>query len=197
VTTAKKPKLCPICDQPFIKLNSLQKTCFTPACAIEYVRLNRESFVLRLERARSNDEKKTYRLAKDMVKTRHEWIKEAQRAFNEYIRLRDAQDPCISCGRHHSGQYHAGHFRTTRAAPELRFHEDNAHKQCSACNNHLSGNIPEYRPRLIQKITIDRVIWLEGSHPPKKYSIEELKSIKKYYAAKCRELRGNQQKSSF
>ncbi|EIM3171206.1 recombination protein NinG, partial [Escherichia coli] len=59
------------------------------------------------------------------------FIRQAQQAFNAFIRYRDRDLPCISCGRHHEGQYHAGHFRTTGAHPELRFDEDNCHKQCA------------------------------------------------------------------
>ena len=37
------------------------------------------------------------------------------------------------------------------AMPSLRFNTHNVHKQCSACNNHLSGNMIEYRINLIAK----------------------------------------------
>ena len=102
--------------------------------------------------------------------------------------MRDKDEPCISCGRHHQGQYHAGHFRTTAAAPQLRFHEDNVHKQCSVCNNHLSGNLLEYRKRLIQKIGAERVEQLENDSTIKRWTIEELQEIKKVYKNKCKEL---------
>jgi hypothetical protein len=42
---------------------------------------------------------------------------------------------------------------SARPGPALNcFDEDNCHKQCSACNNHLSGNLTAYRPALIAKI---------------------------------------------
>ncbi len=64
---------------------------------------------------------------------------EAQKAFNAYIRARDAALPCISCGETnppdlHGGQWDCGHFKTVGAYPELRFEERNAHKQCKSCN---------------------------------------------------------------
>ena len=90
-------------------------------------------------------ERKELREAKQRIKTRAEWLKEAQSEVNRYVRLRDKDLPCISCGRFHNGQYHAGHYRTVGSAPELRFELSNIHKQCAPCNNHLSGNIVNYR----------------------------------------------------
>lgn len=114
--------------------------------------------------------------------------KEAQKAFNAYIRQRDADLACISCGRNHNGQYHAGHYKSVGAFPELRFNENNCHKQCSPCNNHLSGNISNYRPALIDKIGIEKLEWLEGPHEPKKYTCAELKEIELKYKNKLKEL---------
>lgn len=122
------------------------------------------------------------------VKPKSWHMKKAQYWFNKFIRLRDKSEPCISCGRYHQGQYHAGHYKTTGAHPELRFNELNNHKQCSACNLYLSGNIANYRPRLIEKIGVANVEWLEGPHEPKQYSIEELNEIESKYKAKCRQL---------
>jgi len=108
-------------------------------------------------------------------------MKRCQTEFNKYIRNRDSKDPCISCNRHHKGQYHAGHYKTVGGHPALRFEEDNCHKQCSVCNNYKSGNLSEYRSNLLKKIGLDRVEWLEGPHDPVKYSIEDLqKMLAKY-----------------
>ena len=122
------------------------------------------------------------------AKSKGEWAKEAQREFNRFIRLRDSDDVCISCGRHHSGQYHAGHYKTVGANPELRFNELNCHKQCAPCNNHLSGNIVNYRVRLIDKIGQDNVDFIEGPHEPMKYIIKDLERIKLKYKVQADEL---------
>ncbi|HDL2201950.1 TPA: recombination protein NinG, partial [Mannheimia haemolytica] len=109
--------------------------------------------------------------------------------FNKFIRLRDKDLPCISCGRHHQGQWHAGHYKTVGGNPELRFNEDNVHRQCSVCNNHLHGNIVNYRVNLIEKIGLERVEFLERKdHPPLKLTIEQIKDLIKVYKAKCKEL---------
>ena len=140
---------------------------------------------LKAEEAKAKREQSVRRAeireAKAKIKTRGEYIKEAQAAFNSWIRERDYDQPCISCGRLHQGQYHAGHYLTVGAHPELRFEPDNAHKQCAPCNDHLSGNLIEYRKRLLVKIGPQRLEWLEGDHPAKHYSIEELVALTKHY----------------
>jgi hypothetical protein len=131
-------------------------------------------------------EAKEHRERKAKAKTKAEWMREAQAVFNRWIRHRDQGQPCISCGRHHTGQYHAGHYRSTKAAPELRFSESNVHLQCQPCNTHLSGNIVEYRRGLIAKIGIELVEWIEGHHEPKRYTIDDLKAIKSEYTKRLK-----------
>ena len=113
----------------------------------------------------------------DKLKGRSKWAKEAQAAVNKFIRLRDADQPCISCGRYHQGSYDAGHYLSVGARPELRFDELNIHKQCVPCNQHLSGNVVNFRKGLLIRIGAESVAYLEGPHEPKKYTIDELKAI--------------------
>ena len=148
-----------------------------------------------LDRSRKESEKKRkakHQKAKMDVKPIGYWMKRAQAAFNAFIRERDAEDPCISCGRHHDGQYHAGHFRTTGAAPELRFEELNCHKQCAPCNNHLSGNLVMYRWNLEKKIGPLKLEWLEGPHEPKRYRKENYQAIEAEYKNKLKKLKEKQ-----
>ena len=152
-------------------------------CAVEFCKTQQSA------NHRAKIEKIELREAKKRVKSRAQWRREAQSTFNAYIRERDKADPCISCGRYHSGQWHAGHYRTTGAHPELRFNEDNCHKQCAPCNNHLSGNLIRYRERLIEKIGIERVEDLENYNRPNKYTIDELSAIKATYKQRLNELR--------
>jgi hypothetical protein len=174
----KKPKQkkCAICSTMFTPFQTFQRVCSIP-CAITHGKATQAKKM-----------RQEIRHAKQALKTRQDWIKEAQRVFNKFIRLRDKSEPCISCQRFHTGQYHAGHFRTTAAAPELRFCEDNVYRQCAPCNNHLSANILEYRKNLVKKLGDEKVEWLESKHPPKKWTIEELQEIKKIYKQKCKEL---------
>ena len=176
-----KPKKCKVCGNQFTPFSSLAKAC-SPKCAIELVRNT-------AQKAREKAEKKRLKERKAKLKSRAEWLKEAQKVFNQFIRLRDKDEPCISCGRFDVVQWHAGHYRTTKAAPELRFCELNVHKQCSQCNDYLSGNIPMYRPNLIAKIGLAQVEWLERyDHELKKFTVEDCKEIIQYYKAKIKEL---------
>lgn len=171
----KQQKKCRICKELFSPFNTLEKMCVP--CAIKKGRENN----------RKEFDRETRRL-KQKVKTRGEWLKEAQSAFNKYIRARDIDQPCISCSRTHSGQYHAGHYKSVGANPELRFDESNCHKQCAPCNNHLSGNISNYRVHLLAKIGLDGVVLLEGPHEPLKLTIDEIKAIKEKYNGKYKQL---------
>ena len=166
---------CPICGITFEKQRMGQKVC-GPKCSIEYVK----------QQADKADRKLT-KEKKDALKTRSDWLREAQQAFNAYVRFRDRDLPCISCGRSHTGSHDAGHYRSVGAAQQLRFHEDNCHKQCVPCNQHKSGNAIEYRIRLVQKIGVDRVEWLEADHDLAKWSIDEIKKIKDHYKRKLKE----------
>jgi len=134
-------------------------------------------------------ERQVHRERKEAVKTRSEWLRQAQTVFNQYIRLRDKDLPCISCGRFHEGQYHAGHYLTVGARPELRFNPLNVWRQCSACNLHLSGNLINYRINLIKKIGLDKVEWLEGPHKPLKLTIDQIKALIAEYKAKVKALK--------
>ncbi len=148
---------------------------------------------LRAEKKRQLQELKEQRALqaerRHAVKKISYFVKQAQQAFNDFIRYRDREDSCISCGRHHEGQYHAGHFRTTGANPELRFNEDNCHRQCSPCNNHLSGNLIAYRPALIAKIGQARFDVLMGPHEMPKWKREDYIRIRDEYRAKLKAMK--------
>lgn len=173
-------KKCKVCGEKFRpKYNSMQKVCSVD-CARDHARLERENEYRKETRRRKrhlNDTDRQYQLG------------QAEKACNEYIRLRDKDKPCISCGRHHSGQYHAGHYRSKGAMSGLRFHEANIHKQCMPCNTHKSGNITEYRINLVKKIGVEMVEFLEKDHPPLKIDLDEIKEIRQYYKDKIKELK--------
>lgn len=134
----------------------------------------------------SRDKLKIRKLA---VKPLKYFTQQAQNAFNAYIRYRDRNEPCISCGRFHEGKHDAGHYRTVGANPELRFDEDNCHKQCVPCNHHLSGNIEKYTPNLIAKIGQERFDILMGFHELPKWKREDYERIRDHYRKKLKELK--------
>lgn len=176
---AKKPKRCKICGTEYEPRSIGQKVC-SPSCALSLV-----------GRDKAKKRKRETREARERIKTRQEWLRDAQTAFNAYIRARDAGKPCISCGRYHQGQIHAGHYRTTKAAPQLRFDERNVHAQCQPCNTHLSGNVVEYRINLIKRIGSDAVEALESDNTIRRWTIEDAKRIRDEYKAKLRAMKND------
>ena len=176
-TNAPKQKSCKVCKAKFTPRSSTQLVC-SWQCSIAYT-----------SKEKAKRERKEYREKKEALKSRRDWLNEAQTAFNAYIRFRDAELPCVSCGRHHTGQYHAGHYRSVGAAPQLRFNEDNVHKQCQPCNTHKSGNAIEYRINLVKRIGLEKVEKLENSNEVVKWTIEDAKSIKQLYNEKLKLLR--------
>ena len=142
----------------------------------------------RLVKQAKKEESERTKARKVAIKSRADWAREAQTAFNAWVRARDAGKPCISCQRHHTGQYHAGHYLSRGARPELAYEPDNCHKQCAPCNTHLSGNVAMYRVNLVKLIGLERVEWLEGPHPAKHYSIEDLREIKELYKRKLKDI---------
>lgn len=183
-----KIKTCRICKSEYQPQNTLQKTCWNPKCAIEQgradrVKLKDKEHKLRKREFRKND-KSTQRKA-------------AQTAFNQFIRFRDRGDGCISCDKPSTwgGQWHASHFRTIGARPGLRFDEDNCHKSCSVCNNHLSGNLANYREALIKKIGPERLERLETFNKTKRYTAEDYQRIAKEYRKKLKALKASLWKS--
>lgn len=180
-------KRCPVCRVMFTKARDSQAVCGEIECAIAYGKSEKGRAIA--GKALAEVGRRKIKVRKEKLKNRADHLRDTQVAFNAWIRARDADLPCISCGRHHEGQYHAGHYRTVGANPELRFEPLNAWKQCAPCNNHLSGNLINYRISLLQRIGEEKVAWLEGPHQAKKHTIEELKAMTADYRAKTKELK--------
>lgn len=177
-----KMKRCAVCKDEFMPRSTLQKACGI-LCAVT---------IVKTAKAQAFD--KETRAMKKKVSDNDVglWAKKAQAMFNAYIRQRDVDLGCISCNKPASwqGQWAAGHYRTVGAHPELRFNEDNVHKQCNRdCNSAKSGNVLEYRIRLIKKIGIDRVEFLEGPQESVRYRIEDYKRIYAEFKAKTKQLK--------
>lgn len=180
-----KQKTCKACGGKFRpSFNSTQVVC-SPKCALSHAPANQQ----KARKAIDQRERREIKVRKEKLKTRADHLKEAQVVVNQYIRLRDADLPCVSCGRFHDGQWHAGHFRSAGGHPELRFEPLNIWRQCAPCNTHKSGDLVNYRAELVRRIGAEKVEWLEGPHEAKRYTIEDLKAIKAEYRAKIKQLK--------
>jgi hypothetical protein len=183
--TAKpaKPRKCAYCRESFVKQRMGQVAC-RPACAAALVL-----------KAKAEVERKSDKDRKEALKGIPALKKEAQVAFNAFIRERDKDQPCISCGKPAQADYgyqggrDAGHYRSTGSADHLRFHEQNCHAQCVKCNQWDAGKAVDYRIGLVKRIGIERVESIENDNHVTKWTAEKLREIKAHYRAKLRELK--------
>ena len=141
------------------------------------------------------EQKKKHREAKlkfkEDNKTIRQLINEARIPFHKYIRIRDANNACISCGLTISEIWDAGHFYKAELYTGLIFDEDNCHKQCRKCNSFLGGNENNYRIRLIEVYGQGFVNGLDEKSKTARlhrFSRDELKEIKRKYAELNRKL---------
>lgn len=176
-----KPKECPICEQEYIPRNSLQKVCYSITCARQFAKNAEAEKVAKAERL-------AWRKRKADIKPLKHWEDLTQRAVNDYIRERDKDLPCISCGTWQTVQWEAGHYRTRKSAPQIRYNEDNIAKQCHRCNVELSGNQQQYRINLVAKIGEQRVLALDHDNTIHRYTREELEALRAHYRALTRAL---------
>ena len=121
--------------------------------------------------------------------THKDYIKLLQTVFNTYIRERDKDLPCISCGVLNCEEFHAGHYLASTYQYH-RFNPKNVHKQCSRCNTHLRGNLISYRIELIKRIGLEEVEYLENSrHMMLEITIPDIKDLIIKYKEKIKELK--------
>jgi hypothetical protein len=106
-------------------------------------------------------------------------IARAQQIFNRWIRFRDQNKGCISCG---AEVTEAGHYYSAGHHSALRFNEHNVHGQCTRCNRYLHGNAIEYRKGLVKRIGDKNILLLDaGCRNIKKWNQIELKWIIQNY----------------
>ena len=182
-------KACKVCRAKFEPRQPMATVC-SPACALSLAQSKRA----KAEKVAQVQERRADKAKREKLKTKGGWTREAQTAFNAFIRTRDAGKPCICCGRTgagemHGGEWDAGHYRSRGAAPHLRFDERNVHAQLKQCNRYASGNIVGYRAGLIERIGLEAVEALEADQAPRHYSIEELRGIKAHYTSMARVLK--------
>lgn len=188
---SNKPRKCAVCKSAYTPFQSMQKVCGSMPCMVAAG----QAKTLKDRAKREQEERAKTRVQKEALKTRSQWMKEAQHAFNAYIRQRDSGRPCICCGRTEtavtglsSHGWDCGHYRSVGSAPHLRFHEDNAHRQLVLCNRYGAGRAVDYRIGLVKRLGIAAVESLENDNTVRKFSIDELKAIKATYKGKLKML---------
>jgi hypothetical protein len=184
-TKKKKLKKCAYCKGEFMQIRMAQKICGYE-CAVGLAKKTREN----------QDREQKRKNRKELIEFNQSepsyWRRKVEEWCNRYIRLRDHELPCISCGKF-ANYYDAGHYISVGAHPELRYNELNIHKQCVACNHHKASNAVVYRIQLIKKIGLEAVEFLEGPHLPAKYTIDDLKDLLGQYKEKVKALQAKLQ----
>ena len=109
-------------------------------------------------------------------------LAKAQQIFNRWIRERDRDKGCISCGAQIT---EAGHYYSQGHHSALRFNEVNVNGQCHRCNRFLHGNLIHYRHGLekrYSRMEIDLLDAVGTRSPVKKWSRIELNLIIEKYS---------------
>ena len=184
-----RQRKCTICRELFTPRTMTHKACSLD-CAAEVAKKVAEAKRRKAEKEqRAND-----RVAKEMLKPLSFFEKRTERKCNEYIRLRDEGDPCISCGTLTSPSFQAGHFISVGSNPTIRYNEYNINLQCSQCNVFKGGNQLLYEEGARKKWGDEKIDWLKGWHPPIKSTRELCIEIEKYYDNKIKELKAARRK---
>ena len=113
----------------------------------------------------------------------------AKKQIQKWVRLRDKDLPCISCGTSYTQQWDGGHYLKAEIYSGVIFNPMNINKQCCNCNDHLQGNVIDYRKGMIIKYGEANLIALEElGNKTRKYTFtrEELIDITNKYKLKIK-----------
>jgi hypothetical protein len=186
-----KPKKCRVCPSKFQPFSSTQVVC-SGYCDIKLRRIKKEK-AFDAETARR----------REAIKTQSDLVKEVQDAFNKFIRARDWDKPCITCGEFEAkpvgtSMWDAGHFKSKQSHGHLRFNELAVHREHSSCNRYTPkrGAVNRnddmthdtaYRVGLVERIGLAAVEVLEGPHELLQLSKDDLRDLRTEYKRKAKE----------
>ena len=169
---------CKHCKKKFEAIHFNQKYCTDDECMKVWIKSAKEV-----------QWKKKKKRMKEELRTTSDYIKEAQKWVNKFVRLRDKDKGCVSCDAPLNGKFDAGHFFSAGGFGSVRFDVRNIHGQCVYCNQWEHGNLYKYHIRLLSRIGLKEFEDLERqSNKMKKWDKEELKEIIKEYKQKCKEI---------
>jgi hypothetical protein len=179
------------CRVSFVPSSPFISHC-SPDCAV-IIALDRmaKKKAKEVKSERAADKKKL-----EKFKSRSDWMREAQTAFNSYVRARDSGLKCASCEdpltqNKRGGMIDCSHYRSVGSAPHMRFHLHNCAAACIKCNRWLGGNVAELRKGLIARIGREKIEAVEADNSVRKFDIEYLKRVKRIFTKKAkRKLKG-------
>ena len=191
-----KPKICKGigkangidgCGKP----SNNRKFGLCPSCLYEWATTNdngkvwyEKQFQPRVTKATKKRAREKHKAFRESLKSISRLIQETRIPFQKWIRLRDSNEGCISCGTTTAKIWHAGHYLKAELFTGIIFNPMNVNKQCEKCNTFLNGNEANYRIGLVKKYGEEAVKKLEeqaNKLRQYKYTREELKEIKTKY----------------
>jgi hypothetical protein len=162
---------CKNCKDKFEPIHFNAKYCSKDACRTVWI-----------ETAKVKQWTKEKKARREKLETVQDLMKKAQKVFNTWIRKRDKNKPCVSCGKALGVKFDCGHYFSSGGHKNVTFDKENCHGQCVYCNQHLHGNLLNYQIGIAKRIGADRLIELNGrAHKTRKFTREELKEIIKKY----------------
>ena len=162
---------CKQCKEYYPKVNILTtnfgKFCSND-CQVDFMTKKAIRNIEKIKENKAKKERKELRERKKKLMTRSQWFNKLQDLVNQYVKIRDIDEPCCTCGtRNPNIKYDAGHFIAVGrgGVDPRRFELTNIHKQCSVnCNVHGSGMRAEYREFIKGRYGDEHLAWLEGEH---------------------------------
>lgn len=145
---------CKVCQKPFIKYRTTQRTC-SAKCAIKEARGKTKK--------KSLEQKQLDRKMRELMKTKKDYEIELLKIVQEMARILDKDLPCIASGSF-NGKMAGGHYYAAGSGPftMLKFNMWNIHKQCFHSNSGKAGDTHRYRLGLIDRYGIEKLDEIES-----------------------------------
>jgi hypothetical protein len=153
------------------------------------------------KREKRKMDRKTLKAAGEIGKTKSDWMREADKWFSRFIRLRDTRENsngprsgrCVTCGDHRiMADLDCGHW-IRREHWGTRYDEKNCHAQCSFKCNNLGGGKEREHQEAIEKIHgqgTSTIIRIRSEDYRRKPTAKEFQAIADKYEKKVSELGG-------
>jgi hypothetical protein len=165
-----KPKLCKICKAQYTPVKPLQVVC-SPLCSIEYSKIH----LPKVKITEANQKRKENKAKLKDLENLSYWKKILQAQVNLIVRLIDKGCNCISSGRPYKDTDECGHMASRGSNPALQFNLFNMYSQSVHDNQHLSGNLLEYRDNLEKFELYELYLEQKRKYPTLKITKEEIK----------------------
>jgi hypothetical protein len=172
---------CKHCKTKFEPKQFLQKFCMqTDECISSAIAFTKAQKEKEWKKSCQKERKEYYEKNRKLS----DYEADAKKVYQAWIRKRDENLPCISCGKTTDNCWQGSHYFDANRFSGLIFDERNCHKSCEQCNKFHHGNLIGYRIGLVSRYGEEFVKTIENESDAKrkyKYTREELTEIKNKY----------------